>query len=504
MIQPVQSRSLKGLPIVTDLPSGLRLGQNRIGADWRLGASGEFLAIRSPCTGEWLGHIALSSPADVDAAVAAARAAQPRFGKLSVFDRAKLCTRIADVIDARAEDLARLLCLEQGKPFHAEAKGEVAGAALGFRNAAEQIKWLETASFPLMDGNKRAFSFLQPKGTFAVVTPWNFPLALPSIYYLGPGLATGNAMVWVPAPTTSLVAAALMDCMIEAGLPDSVINLVLGDGAVVGDAAVTHPGTDAVAFTGSPATGFAIARRAAGKPLLLELGGNGPTIVMEDADIDMAAARIGAGCFANAGQICTASERILVHASVQDRLIEGLMKAAAAVRLGDPFDPATTMGPLNNAAGVEKVEEHLADARSRDASVLCGGRIAQGFATDLHYEPTVVTGLTADSLLNTEESFGPVAPVLAFHDGADALRLAATSRYGLSAAVFTSTVRNAFAMAEALKVGIVNVNEMSCYWEPHIPAGGAAGTHSGIGRTGGRHTLLEMSDLKTVTLDVSR
>lgn len=504
MTPHVPPRSLKGLPIVTDPPSNLRLGRNRIGAVWRTGASGEFLAIRSPCTGEPLGHVTLSTTADVDAAVVAARAAQPAFGRLSVFDRAKLCGRIADVIETRADDLARLLCLEQGKPFHAEAKGEVAGAVLGFRNAAEQIKWLETASFPVMDGNKRAFSFLQPKGTFAVVTPWNFPLAMPSIYYLGPGLATGNAMVWVPAPTTSLIAAALMDCMIEAGVPDGVVNLVLGDGAVVGDAAVAHAGTDAVAFTGSSATGFHIARRAAGKPLMLELGGNGPTIVMEDADVEMAAARIATGCFANAGQICTASERVLVHEAVHDRLVDGLVKAAGTVRLGDPFDPATTMGPLNNVSGVEKVEEHLADARARDARVLCGGGVAPGLATTLHYQPTVVTGLTAECLLNVDESFGPVAPVLTFRDTEDALRLAATSRFGLSAAVFTRTIRNAFAVAEALKVGIVNVNEMSCYWEPHIPAGGAAGTQSGIGRTGGRHTLMDMSDLKTITMDVTQ
>jgi len=336
------------------------------------------------------------------------------------------------------------------------------------------------------------------------VTPWNFPLALPAIYYLGPGLATGNAMVWVPAPTTSLIAVALMECLIEAGVPDGVVNLVLGDGPEIGDEAVAHPGTDAVGFTGSTETGHAIARRAAGKPLLLELGGNGPSIVLADADVAMAAARIGAGCFANAGQICTATERVLAHASVHDALVEGLAAAADKVRLGDAFDPATTMGPLNNAPNLAKVEAHMADARRRGASVLRGGGRAAGLPTALHFEPTVVAGLTADSLLNLEESFGPIAPVLRFETEEEALALAASSRFGLSAAVFTSTIRNAFRYAEALKVGIVNVNEMSCYWEAHIPAGGAAGTGSGLGRTGGRHTLLEMSDLKTIVFDATR
>lgn len=496
--------NLRGMPIVTEPESGLRLGVNRIGSDWVAGSSGTFLKIDSPSTGEPLGHIALSTRADVGRAVAAAERARESLGKMGVFARAALCMKIADEIDRRTDELARLLCLEQGKPFHSEAKAEVGAAALGFRNAAEQMKWLETAAFPVADANKRAFSFLQPKGVFAIITPWNFPLGLPCLYYLGPAVATGNTVVWVPAPTTSLIAVALMKCMIEAGLPDGAVNLVLGDGAEVGDEAVVHPGTHAIGFTGSSVTGATIARRGAGKPLLLEMGGNGPTIVLADADIDVAAEQIGAGCFANAGQICTATERVLVHKSVHDRFVEGLVKAAGKVRMGDPFDPATTMGPVNNAAALDKMLSHMADAAVRKAAVLTGGKIAEGMPTNLYFEPTVVTGLTRESLLNKEESFGPVAPVLTFETDEEALELAATSPYGLNAAVFTNTIKKAFFFAESLRVGIVNVNEKSCYWEPHIPAGGAAGTQSGLGRTGGRHTLMEMCDLKTITIDVTR
>lgn len=495
---------LRGMPIVSETESGARVGKNRIGSEWVAGSTGTFLAVDSPATGERLGYLALSTRADVGRAVAAAEAARETMRKMGVFARAALCMKIADEIDRRAEELARLLCLEQGKPFHAEAKGEIAAAALGFRNAAEQIKWLETAAFPVADANKRAFSFLQPKGVFAIITPWNFPAALPCLYYLGPAVATGNSVVWVPAPTTSLIAVALMECMIEAGVPDGVIDLVLGDGAEVGDEAVIHPGIHAIGFTGSSATGATIARRGAGKPLLLEMGGNGPTIVLADADIDMAAAEIGAGCFANAGQICTATERVLVHRSVHDRFVDGLMKAAGKVRMGDPFDPSTTMGPLNNAASLDKMLSHMADAHAHQARVVTGGGIAVGLPTNLYFEPTVVTGLTRESLLNTEESFGPVAPVLTFDTDEEALELAASSPYGLSAAVFTNTIKRAFFFTESLRVGIVNVNEKSCYWEPHIPAGGAAGTRSGLGRTGGRHTLMEMCDLKTMTIDISR
>lgn len=495
---------LRGLPIVEEPEADARIGCNRIGGGWAAGSSKRFLQIDSPATGERVGYVAMSTREDVDQAVKAANGACEALRRMGTFARAELCLRVANAIDARAEELARLLSLEQGKPFHAEAKGEIGAAALGFRNAAEQMKWLESASFPLADPNKRAFSFLQPKGVFAVITPWNFPAALPCLYYLGPALASGNAVVWVPAPTTSLVAAALTACFVEAGLPDGAINLVLGDGAEVGDAAVVHPGTHAVGFTGSSATGAIIAARGAGKPLLLEMGGNGPTIVLADADVDMAAAQVGAGCFANAGQICTATERVLVHRTVHDRFVEGLKQAAGRVRMGDPFDASTTMGPLNNAHTADKVLAHMEDARRRGAKIVAGGERAEGFATNLYFQPSVVTGLTADSLLNLEESFGPVAPVLTFETEEEALALAASSRYGLSAAVFTSTIKNAFRYAEALKVGIVNVNEMSCYWEPHIPAGGAAGTASGLGRTGGRHTLQEMCDLKTVTFDVTR
>jgi len=496
--------NLRGMAIVTEPEASLRLGTNRIGSRWVPGSAGRFLKIDSPATGETLGYLALSTRADVGDAVAAAEAARETMRRMGVFARAGLCMRIADAIERRADDLARLLCLEQGKPFHSEAKAEAAAAALGFRNAAEQIKWLETAAFPVADANKRAFSFLQAKGVFAIITPWNFPLGLPCLYYLGPAVATGNTVVWIPAPTTSLIAVALMECMIEAGLPDGAINLVLGDGAEVGDEAVIHPGTHAIGFTGSSATGATIARRGAGKPLLLEMGGNGPTVVLCDADIDMAAEQIGAGCFANAGQICTATERILVHRSVHDRFVEGLAKAAARVRMGDPFDPATTMGPLNNAASLDKMLDHMRDASARRADILVGGKIADGMPTNLYFEPTVVTGLTRESLLNTEESFGPVAPVLTFETDEQALALAASSPFGLSAAVFTRTINRAFFYTENLRAGIVNVNEKSCYWEPHIPAGGVAGTQSGLGRTGGRHTLMEMCDLKTMTIDVTR
>jgi succinate-semialdehyde dehydrogenase/glutarate-semialdehyde dehydrogenase len=496
-------KNIKGLRVLTDCDPA-KLSRMRIGEAWESGTSGEVLEVVSPATGEVVGYVPMGTREDARRAIAAAQAAKQRIAGLSVWERARLCMKVAEAIEARGEELARALCLEQGKPYHAEALGEVAAAAAGFRNAGEQIKWLETACFPVEDRNKRAFSFLQPKGVFAVITPWNFPLCLPAIYYLGPGLATGNAMVWVPAPTTSIIAGKLMQCLQAAGVPDGVVNLVTGDGPVVGDEVVAHPGTDAIAFTGSSATGRSIAGRGAGKPLMLELGGNGPTIVLADADLPVAAERIAAGCFTNAGQICTSTERILAHASVYDELVALLVAAAGKVRMGDAFDPSVTMGPLNNEPNARKVDEHLADAVRRGARVMVGGGRAEHLATRLHYQPTVIAGVPEEALLNIEETFGPVAPVLRFEDEDEARRIVGRSRFGLSAAVFTSSIRHGMRWAEWLKVGIVNINEMCPYWEMHIPAGGAAGTSSGVGRTGGRHTLLEMSDLKTVTIDISR
>jgi succinate-semialdehyde dehydrogenase/glutarate-semialdehyde dehydrogenase len=474
-----------------------------IGGNWTENTGQELLEVISPATGQAIGYVPLGAREDARKAIAAANGAKHQFGRMPVWERAKLCFAIAEVIDRRSEDLARILTLEQGKPFHIEAVGEVKSTATAFRAAGEQIKWLECASFPVEDPNKRAFNILQPKGVFAVITPWNFPLGCPSIYYLAPGIATGNTMVWVPAPTTSISAVKLVECLEEAGVPPGVLNLVTGEGPVVGDEIVANPGTDAIAFTGSSETGRAIAKRGAGKPLLLELGGNGPTIVLDDADIDEAAVRIARGCYTNAGQICTATERILVQERVHDRFVERLVGESEKVRLGDPFDESTTMGPLNNEPTAEKMDAHLQDALARGAEIAYGGSRAEAFPTRLYYRPTVVTKVAKESLLNIDETFGPVAPVLSFSTDDDALELAEMSPYGLSGAIFTQNIKRALTLAERLRVGIVNINEMSAYWEMHIPAGGAAGKTSGIGRTGGKHTLLEMSDLKTITIDIS-
>jgi len=457
--------------------------------------------IVSPATGDVVAQVPRGTREDVGRAVAAARGAQAAFGRRTAFERAKLCHAVADVLQSRREDLARHLALEQGKPLKAEALGEVDVAARMFRMAAEDGVRLEGAVLPSESPDKRIFALRRPRGVYGVITPWNFPYAIPT-EYISAALATGNAVVWVPALTTAGCAVRLLQALHDAGVPPGLVNLVTGDGAEVGDETAGHPGIDAVGFTGSPPVGLKVARRAAGKPQLLELGGNAPTIVLEDADPVDAARRAGRGAFWNAGQICDSTERILVHRSLHGPFVDELLRVAAEFRLGHPLEADTTLGPVHLARGLETIERHLEDAVRRGARVLTGGRRAEGFATSHYFPATVVDRVPPAALLNLEETFGPVAPMLTFETDDEAVALADASPTGLVASVFSADLRRALRVGGRLRAGIVNVNEGSAYWEPHTPFGGASGKQSGVGRLGGRHTLLEMTQTKTMVVDV--
>lgn len=472
-----------------------------IDGTWVESESGKTFAAENPATGEIIANLAEGTREDARRAVAAAKKNKSKIAKLSTWERSRLCLRISEVIEKRRDEIARILSQDQGKPLHTEAQWEVNSAIENFRDASEHIKWLEGSTIPTENPNKRVFTFRQPRGVYAVITPWNFPLNIP-IEYLGPGLAAGNAIVWVPAPTTSVIAVKLMECMEEAGVPPGVVNLVTGPGPIVGDEIVAHPDTNAVGFTGSPATGEHIARRAAGKPLLLELGGNGPTVILDDANLEVAARATAKGAFLNAGQVCSATERILVHRRVHDEIAERLVAEAQRVRLGDPSQPDTTMGPLNNYPVAEKMDRHLDDGMKQGAKVLFGGKRAPGFKTNLYYEPTVIDNVSPESVINYEETFGPIAPLMQFDDYEQALQIANGAGLGLVASLFTRDVGKAFRIAEQMRAGIVNVNDTSNYWELHIPFGGVAGTKSGIGRLGGKYTIMEMTDLRTISIDV--
>ena len=473
--------------------------QMHVGGRWVDAESGASFESVSPATGEVLGVLPDAGREDARRAVDAAGAVSAAVAAQAMVERVRLCHEVGDRLDSRREEVARLLSLEQGKPL-GEAASEVAFAADLFRNAGEDVRRLDTAIVPSVDPAKRILTIRQPHGVVAVITPWNYPVGIPS-QYLSACLAVGNAVVWKPAPTTSLVAVKLLECMLEAGVPDGAVNLVFG-GADAGDEIVSSPGTQAVGFTGSPRVGDAIARSAGAKPMLLELGGNGPTIILDDADLELAVAGTAFGCFSNAGQICQSSERILVHPKVHDAVLEGLVEQARAIRLGHPLEPETTMGPLNNEAVANKVDEHLADAVARGATVVAGGGRRNDFPTRLYYTPNVVDAVPLDSLLANDETFGPVAPVIPVRDADEVMRIANESPYGLCCSVYTGSLSRAFRYAERLQCGVVNVNESAAYWDGRTPFGGYSGKSSGVGRLGGEAVIATMTQLKSIVLHV--
>jgi acyl-CoA reductase-like NAD-dependent aldehyde dehydrogenase len=469
---------------------------------WADSESGSVFEAHSPSTGRVIGTAPEGTREDARRAIAAAGDAWRDWAARSAFDRASAMRRVAEVVAERRDDLARTLALDQGKPLRAEAYDEVDELVTYFDMAAADATRLEGLMPPSVDPEKRVLVSRVPRGVVGVITPWNWPYTMPA-EILAPALAAGNAVVWVPAPTTSVCAVRLAECLVEADLPAGVFNMVTGPGAVVGDEVAGNPGTDAVGFIGSVATGHRVASRAAGKELLLEMGGNGPMVVLDDADLDAAARATLEACFLNAGQSCTAGERLLVHDRVHDDFLSRVESATRReVRLGDPFDDATTMGPLNNEATAAKAERHVADAADRGATVVLGGRRAPDRGTRLFFEATVLDGVTEEMEVAREETFGPVVPVTRIAGEDQALGIANGSPYGLLTSVFTGDLRRGLRFAEGVRAGWVNVNEGTNYWESHLPFGGGAGSRSGVGRVGGRFSLERLTELKTVVVNL--
>jgi acyl-CoA reductase-like NAD-dependent aldehyde dehydrogenase len=462
---------------------------------------GDPFELSSPASGELLAYVERAGPDAVDAAVASARETFETTRWAGLRERVGWCERTAALIEARAETLAAELAEEQGKPLN-EAAGEVGAGARGFRLAAEAARGLEGYSPPVEDAAKRVVVIRQPRGVWAVLTPWNFPFNIP-IEYLGPAVATGSPAIWKPAPTCSRIAARLVQLLDDAGVPAGLVNLVLTDEVAVAQRLVTHTGVDAVGLTGGSRTGEAVASAAWDKHLLLELGGNGPVIVLDDADLEQAAGAVAASAFTNAGQVCSAAGRVLVADGTADALADDLARAAGGIVLGPPDGAGVTMGPVHTEAVAATMDRHIADALERGATVRAGGSRAGGHPTALYYEPTVLDRVPATAELATEETFGPIAPLIRLGSDDEVLAAANASEHGLVAAVFTQSLRRAWYFAERLETGSVVVNDTSNYWELHLPFGGRAGRASGRGRLGGRHTLEEFTEPKTISFDVS-
>jgi acyl-CoA reductase-like NAD-dependent aldehyde dehydrogenase len=469
-----------------------------VDGEWRDAASGATVEATSPATGESLGPVAEGDREDARRAIAAANAAFPSWAARTGFERAALLHRVADACERRADELARVLTLDQGKPLKAEAEGEVGELVEFWRMAAEDGKRIEGTIPESAAPGRRVLLLRRPVGVVGLITPWNWPYTMPA-EVLAPALACGNCVVWTPAPSTAVCSGVLAECVAEADLPPGVFNMVLGPGPEVGDELAANPGTRAVAFTGSTETGLTVAKRAAGKAQLLEMGGNGPFVVMDDADLPAAVEAARVGAFLGAGQSCSAAERLLVHEAVRDEFVELLAAdVTEQVRLGDPFDDATTMGPVNNEPGAAKMDLHVTDAVERGATVVTGGSRAGGFPTELYWQPTVLDGVPPDSIAVTEETFGPIAPIVPIASLEQAIEQTNAQSYGLMAAIFTADLAGGMRYADSVHMGLVNINETTNYWEPHLPWGGRARSQSGIGRVGGAHPMDTLTELQTV------
>ncbi len=467
---------------------------------WTGSLSGETFTADSPATGEVIGEVPQGTRDDARLAIGAANRASDGWARTTAFARAAALHRVADVVEKRRDELARTLTLDQGKPLRSEAYDEVEELVQYWRNAAEDGKRLEGRLPNSISPGKRVLLVRRPRGVIGVITPWNWPYTMPA-ELIAPALASGNTVVWTPASTTAVAAIALAECVAEADLPPGVFNLVTGPGSVVGDEIARNPGTHGVGFIGSTETGQKVAEAAAGKAAILELGGNGPIVVLDDADLDLAAEATVTACFLCAGQSCTAGERLLVHRDVREEFVAKLARIVTErVVLGDPFADGTTLGPLNNAGVAEKMDEHVADALERGAQVVSGGARAGGYPTDLYWPATILDGVPPESLVAQEETFGPVAPVVAIDSLEQAIELTNASPFGLLSAIFTRDLAKGLRFADSVRTGWVNVNESSNYWETHLPFGGRSGTASGIGRVGGTAPMESFTELQTVVL----
>ncbi|MFD6451791.1 aldehyde dehydrogenase family protein [Nocardia sp. NPDC060220] len=456
----------------------------------------------SPVTGEIIGSFPLCTAAEADRALQAARDAAREWGATTVFERIDIFERAKSVLHTKRDALATLITYEQGKTYR-EARGEVDEAIAHFDEAITGCRDLEGKILPSAVPTCRNYVYRVPRGVVVAIQPWNYPLAM-AVQHIAPALAGGNTVVMLPAPTTSLVGFQLADCLVEAGVPDGVLNFVCGEGAVVGDALTRDERADIVVFTGSTATGKLVAANARNRAELLELGGNGPTVVLDDADLDKAAAGVVMGSIVNAGQACTAAELILVHEAVYDAFAERLSQEVADTAvLGDPFDRATTMGPLQNEATAAKVDAHIEDAVAKGATVTVGGARSPGYPTKLYWPATVLTGVTGDMVISHQETFGPVMPLRKITSEAEAIQLIDESQYGLASAVFTRDVGRGLRFAERVSTGMANVNLPTVWSEYHLPFGGCSGKGSGTGRVQGRYALTDtFTELKTIIVDL--
>jgi succinate-semialdehyde dehydrogenase/glutarate-semialdehyde dehydrogenase len=459
-----------------------------VGAD-----SGAALDVKNPATAEKLGSVPNMGAAETRRAIAAAAAALPAWRARTAKERAVIMRRWFDLMVEHQEDLATLMTAEQGKPL-AESKVEILYAASFIEWFAEEAKRIYGDVIPGHQSDKRILVLRQPVGVVAAITPWNFPAAMIT-RKAGPALAAGCTLVCKPATQTPYSALAMAELADRAGIPKGVFNVITGSAAAIGGEMTSNPIVRKLTFTGSTEVGKKLMAQCAGtvKKLSLELGGNAPFIVFDDADLDAAVQGALASKYRNTGQTCVCANRLLIQAGVYDEFALRLKSAVAQLRVGDGLAGVTDQGPLIDAKAVSKVEEHIADALAKGATVLLGGkRHALGGS---FFEPTILTDVTPKMLLAREETFGPVAPLFKFETEAQAIAMANDTEFGLAAYIYTRDLARSWRVSEAVEYGIVGLNTGIISTEV-APFGGVK--ESGTGREGSKYGILDYTEIKYI------
>src|SRR6266852_616675 len=449
------------------------------------------IPVTNPATGETLGTVPRMGAEETRQAIEAADRALPAWRAKTAKERAQILRKMYDLMMANQEDLATLMTAEQGKPL-TESRGEIAYAAAFIEWFGEEGKRVYGDTIPAQAADRRILVLKQPIGVTAAITPWNFPAAMIT-RKCGPALAAGCTMVLKPASQTPYSALALAVLSERAGVPKGVLNVLTGSAREIGGQFTANPIVRKVTFTGSTEVGKLLMRQAADtvKKCSMELGGNAPFIVFDDADLDAAVQGAMASKFRNAGQTCVCANRLIVQSGVYDAFAAKLAKAVAALKVGDGFEDGVDIGPLIDEAACQKVEKHIADALAKGAKIVVGGkRDARG---GQFFAPTVLTGVTPQMMVAREETFGPVAPLFQFNDEAEAIQLANNTEFGLASYFYSRDIGRIFRVAEALEYGIVGINEGLISTE-QAPFGGVK--ESGLGREGSKYGIEEFLEVK--------
>jgi aldehyde dehydrogenase (NAD+) len=470
--------------------------------EWRPANSGRTTDVVNPATEEVIASVASADATDVNAAVAAARAAlDGPWGKMSARDRGRLVAKLAARLMDKADEVARLETLHNGKPIGESRNIEIPAAAECFEYFAGWADKVMGETIPVK-GNYLTYTLREPVGIVAAIVPWNFPLLL-AAWKVAPALACGNTVILKPASQTPLTALALGAIAIEVGLPPGVLNIITGPGSSVGQAIVEHPGIDKIAFTGDTSTGKSIMRSAADtlKKITLELGGKSPNIVLADADLDAALRGAAVGIFYGKGEVCAAGSRLLVDRAIKDEFIDKLAARTKKMVPGDPLDPKTRYGAVSSRKQLETVLRYIDIGKKEGATLVAGGERADiGTGKGYFVQPTVFADVTPDMTISREEIFGPVLAAIEFADLDEAIAKANDTTYGLAAGVWTRDIKKAHYVARKLQAGTVWINTYNVY-DTAAPFGGYK--QSGFGREMSVHALEHYTQLKSVWVDLN-